>query len=73
VTDVDDLSAMQPSATQRFLLRQRVSPCRRLTTLMRPSYRVRLLRNQRFFCSRLRSVLLLERDWESAPVSTPFS
>jgi hypothetical protein len=39
-------------------------PCRRLTTLMRPSHPVRHFwpsRNQRFFCSRLRSGLLVER------------
>jgi hypothetical protein len=43
---------------------QRLSPCRRFTTLMRPSHPVRHfgpLRNHRFFCSRLRSVLLLDR------------
>src|SRR6516164_8776553 len=46
------------------LYRLRLSPCRRLTTLMRPSHPVRHfwpLRNQRFFCSRLRSGLLVER------------
>src|SRR5215470_12723625 len=39
-------------------------PCRRLATLMRPSQPVRHfwpLRNQRFFCSRLRSRLFVER------------
>ena len=63
------LSEITPSPTQRcipisVLYRQRLSPCRRLTTLMRPSHPVRHfwpLRNQRFFCSRLRSGLLLER------------
>src|SRR5712691_7357208 len=63
------LSAITPRPTQRFipaspLYRQRLSPCRRLTTLMRPSHPVRHfwpLRNQRFFCSRLRSGLLVER------------
>ena len=46
------------------LYRPRLSPCRRLTTLMRPSEPVRhfwRLRNQRFLCSRLRSELLVER------------
>jgi hypothetical protein len=60
---------MTPSPTQRFipaspLYRLRLSPCRRLTTLTRPSHPVRHfwpLRNQRFFCSRLRSGLLVER------------
>src|SRR6516162_3897152 len=63
------LSAITPRPTQRFipafpLYRLRLSPCRRLTTLMRPSHPVRHfwpLRNQRFFCSRLRSGLLVER------------
>src|SRR5258708_19560985 len=63
------LSATTPSPTQRSipaspLYRQRLSPCRRLTTLMRPSHPVRHFwpfRNQRFFCSRLRSALLVER------------
>src|SRR6476659_1424314 len=63
------LSEMTPRPTQRFmplspLYRQRLSPCRRLTTLMRPSHPVRHfwpLRNQRFFCSRLRAALLVER------------
>src|ERR1700758_4302551 len=63
------LSAMMPRPTQRFmpaspLYRLRLSPCRRLTTLMRPSAPLRHfcpLRNQRFFCSRLRSGLLVER------------
>ena len=63
------LSAMTPRPTQRLipvspLYRLRSSPCRRLTTLMRPSQPVRHfwpLRNQRFFCSRLRSGLLVER------------
>jgi hypothetical protein len=63
------LSAITPRPTQRFipaspLYRLRLSPCRRLTTLMRPSHPVRHfwpLRNQRFFCSRLRSALLVER------------
>jgi hypothetical protein len=63
------LSAITPRPTQRFipgspLYRLRLSPCRRLTTLMRPSEPVRHfwpLRNQRFFCSRLRSGLLVER------------
>ena len=39
-------------------------PCRRLTALMRPSHPVRHfwpLRNQRFFCSRLRSGLFVLR------------
>src|ERR1700736_3318838 len=61
------LSPITPSPTQRFipvspLYRQRLSPCRRLTTLMRPSHPVRHfwpLRNQRFFCSRLRSGLFV--------------
>src|ERR1700685_316614 len=63
------LSEITPSPTQRFipfspLYRQRLRPCRRLATLMRPSHPVRHfwpLRNQRFFCSRLRSALLVER------------
>ena len=63
------LSAITPRPTQRFipslpLYRQRSRPCRRLVTLMRPSHPVRHfwpLRNQRFFCSRLRSGLLVER------------
>src|SRR5215471_13977494 len=63
------LSAMTPSPTQRCmpaspLYLQRLRPCRRLATLMRPSHPVRHfwpLRNQRFFCSRLRSGLLVER------------
>src|SRR5437868_1026726 len=63
------LSEITPSPTQRcipisVLYRQRLRPCRRLTTLMRPSHPVRHfwpLRNQRFFCSRLRSGLLVER------------
>jgi len=63
------LSAITPRPTQRCipaspLHRLRLSPCRRLTTLMRPSDPVRHfwpLRNQRFFCSRLRSGLLVER------------
>jgi hypothetical protein len=63
------LSAMTPSPTQRFIpsspsYRLRVRPCRRLMTLMRPSHPVRHfwpLRNQRFFCSRLRAALLVER------------
>src|SRR6266436_6240706 len=63
------LSAITPSPTHRFipaspLYRQRSRPCRRLTTLMRPSHPVRHfwpLRNQRFLCSRLRSGLLVER------------
>ena len=63
------LSAITPSPTQRFmpsspLYRQRLRPCRRLTTLMRPSQPVRHFwpwRNHRFFCSRLRSELLVER------------
>ena len=63
------LSAITPRPTQRLipaspLYRLRPSPCRRLTTLMRPSQPVRHfwpLRNQRFFCSRLRSGLLVER------------
>jgi hypothetical protein len=63
------LSAITPRPTHRFipaapLYRLRLSPCRRLTTLMRPSQPVRHfwpLRNQRFFCSRLRSGLLVER------------
>jgi hypothetical protein len=54
------LSAIIPRPTQRLipvspLYRLRPSPCRRLTTLMRPSQPVRHfwpLRNQRFFCSR---------------------
>src|ERR1700736_1827564 len=63
------LSPITPSPTQRFipaspLYRQRLRPCRRLPTLMRPSHPVRHLwplRNQRFFCSRFRSVLLVLR------------
>src|SRR6516164_9148810 len=63
------LSEITPSPTQRFipaspLWRQRLRPCRRFTTLMRPSHPVRHfwpLRNQRFFCSRRRSALLVER------------
>jgi hypothetical protein len=63
------LSAMVPSPTQRRipsspLYRQRLRPCRRLVTLIRPSHPVRHLwplRNQRFLCSRLRSGLLVER------------
>src|SRR6266853_1169922 len=63
------LSPITPSPTQRRipmtpLYRQRSRPWRRLTTLMRPSDPVRHfwpLRNQRFFCSRLRSGLLVER------------
>src|SRR5438445_7692423 len=63
------LSAITPNPTQRRiptspLYRQRSSPWRRLTTLMRPSDPVRHfwpLRNQRFFCSRLRSGFLVER------------
>src|SRR5262249_1865392 len=63
------LSEITPSPTQRFiplspLYRQRLSPCLLLVTLMRPSHPVRHfwpLRNQRFFCSRRRSLLLLER------------
>ena len=63
------LSAITPRPTQRLipvspLYRLRLSPCRRLTTLMRFSQPVRHfwpLRNQRFFCSRLRSGLLVER------------
>src|SRR5271168_1886506 len=63
------LSAMTPRPTQRSiptepLYRQRSRPCRRLTTLMRPSHPVRHFwpsRNQRFLCSRLRSGLLVER------------
>ena len=63
------LSEITPSPTHRCipsspLYRQRSRPFRRLTTLMRPSHPVRHfwpLRNQRFFCSRLRSMLLLDR------------
>src|SRR6266566_8293729 len=63
------LSEITPSPTQRCipwspLYRQRSRPFRRLTTLIRPSHPVRHfwpLRNQRFFCSRLRSMLLLDR------------
>ena len=63
------LSEITPSPTQRFiplspLYRQRVSPCLLLATLMRPSHPQRHFwpfRNQRFFCSRLRSGLLVER------------
>ena len=63
------LSEITPRLTQRsiptlVLYLQRLSPCRRLTTLMRPSHPVRHfwpLRNQRFFCLRLRSGLLLDR------------
>ena len=58
-----------PAGTQRFIpsspwYRLRSRPCRRLTTLMRPSHPVRHfwpLRNQRFFCSRLRVALLVDR------------
>src|SRR5215470_14596116 len=63
------LSAITPSPTQRVipsspLSRQRLRPCRRLATLMRPSHPVRHfwpLRNQRLLCSRLRLGLLVER------------
>src|SRR5271155_429520 len=63
------LSAITPRPTQRFMpssprYRLRLRPCRRLITLMRPSHPVRHFwpfRNQRFFCSRLRAWLLLER------------
>src|SRR5260370_32365848 len=58
-----------PNPTQRFipaspLYRLRLSPWRRLITLIRPSHPVLHfwpLRNQRFFCSRRRSALLVER------------
>ncbi len=63
------LSPTTPQPTQRRmplspLYRQQSRPWRRLTTLMRPSDPVRHfcpLRNQRFFCSRLHSGLLVER------------
>jgi len=63
------LSAIRPRPTQRFmpaspLQRQWLRPCRRLTTPMRPSQPVRHFcpfRNQRFFCSRRRAALLVER------------
>jgi hypothetical protein len=63
------LSAIIPRPIQRCiprkpLYRQRRRPCRRLATLIRPSHSVRHFwpsRNQRFFCSRLRSTLLAER------------
>src|SRR5690349_20233536 len=60
---------MMPRPTQRCipekpLWRHRFSPCRRLTTLMRPSHPVRHFwpfRNQRFFCSRWRARFLVAR------------
>src|ERR1700693_3769727 len=63
------LSAITPRPSQRFmplspLYRQRLRPCRRLAPLMRPAHPVRHfwpLRNQRFFCARLRRGLLVER------------
>jgi hypothetical protein len=66
-TDVDEI--VRDQADQRFipsspLYRQRLRPCHRLATLMRPSHPVRHfwpLRNQRLFCSRLRSGLLVDR------------
>src|ERR1700746_3253128 len=68
---VSAVSPITPSAIQRciptsVLYRQRSSPCRRLTTLMRPSHPVRHLwplRNQRFFCSHLGSGRLLDRSF----------
>src|SRR5438128_7778899 len=65
------LSAITPRPTQRFipaspLYRLRLSPCRRFATLMRPSHPVRHfwpLRNQRLFCSRLRSGSTARRHW----------
>src|ERR1700687_4462627 len=73
------LSARPPTPTHRFipaspLYRERISPCRRLTTLIRPSHPVRHfwpLRNHRFFCSRLRAGLLVERLGMQTRV-TPF-
>src|SRR6202140_3363018 len=44
--------------------RQRLSPCRRLSTLMRPSHPVLHFcpfLNQRFFCSSFSAALLVER------------
>src|ERR1039458_3073341 len=63
------LSAITPSPVQRIiplrpLYRQRLSPCRRLSTLMRtlhPVLHFCPLLNQRFFCSRLSAALLVER------------
>src|ERR1017187_2633739 len=63
------LSPITPSPTQRCmprspLSRQRLSPWRRFTTLMRPSQPVRHfcpLRNHGFFWSRFRSALLVLR------------
>lgn len=63
------LSPIMPSPIQRCmprspLSRQRLSPWRRLTALMRPSQPVLHfcpLRNQGFFCSRFRSALLVLR------------
>src|SRR6202023_4134704 len=74
------LSAITPSPTQRFiplspLYRQRLRPCRRLATPLRPSHPVRHFwpfRNQRFFCSRLRSALLVLR-LGTQTLLTPFS
>src|ERR1700724_421626 len=74
------LSAITPNPTQRFipaspLYRLRLSPCRRLITLIRPSHPVLHfwpLRNQRFFCSRRRSALLVER-LGTQTLLTPFS
>src|SRR5215471_12319684 len=59
-TNIDEVVGKHPSPTQRLMptsprYRQRLRPCRRLATLMRPSQPVRHfwpLRNQRFFCSR---------------------
>jgi len=62
------LSAMTPNPTHRFMpasprYRQRFNPCRRLTTLIRPSDPVRqacACRNHLFFCNARHSVLLVE-------------
>jgi hypothetical protein len=62
------LSEITPSPAPRFialspLYRQRVSSCLLLLTLMLPSHPQRHFlprRNQRFFCSRLRSGFLVE-------------
>jgi hypothetical protein len=59
--DAEPNPVLHPSSP---LYRLRVRPCRRLLTLMRPSQPVRHfcpLRNQRFFCSALRTALLVAR------------
>ena len=61
------LSAITPSPTHRFmpsspLSRLRFRPCRRLTTLIRPSHPVRHcwpFLNQRVFWSRFRAALVV--------------